>query len=503
MLAIAVFSLILAAAARGQEAPRYAGATGTGFLLPNGWVVSPVGDQVLLADLPLNIVPLDDSRHALVATSGFNAHELSVIDLQKKAVVSRQSVRQSWFGLAVSADRRRIWWSGGGGNNVHRFLVDGEKLTSLESVPRGTETIAGSHGKGHFQSGLAVDDARKILYSLNIDQSSITTLDIATGKELKTAKAGVRPYDVVIARNGRVLFVSDWADRTVLVIDPADLRTISRIAVGEHPNQLIVHPKDDRVFVACASSDCVSVIDGRRGVVTETIHTALFPHAPEGSTPDALALAPDGQTLFVTNADNNCVAVVDIATPSRSQVKGFIPTGWYPTSVAVTRDGKNLLVGVGKGNQTKPNPINLDVVKHKTENDPVGRRRVLPFPYIGTTLSGALSIVPVPDDKTLAGYVETVYKNCPYSDRLLTDAPYPERTAIPNRVGGPSPIRHILYIIKENRTYDQVFGDLTRGNGDPSLVMFGREVTPNHHKLAEEFVLLDNLYCNGHVSASL
>jgi YVTN family beta-propeller protein len=501
MLTIAAFSLILVAAARGQEAPRYAGATGKGFLLPNGWVVSPVGDQILLADLPLNIVPLDDSRHALVATSGFNAHELSVIDLQKKAVVGRQSVRQSWFGLAVSADRHRIWWSGGGGNNVHRFLVDGEKLTSLESVPRGAETIVGRHGKGHFQSGLAVDDARKILYSLNIDQSSISTLDIDTGKELKTAKAGVRPYDVVIARNGRVLFVSDWADRTVLVIDPADLRTISRIAVGEHPNQLVIHPRDDRVFVACASSDCVSVIDGRRGVVTETIHTALFPRAPEGSTPDALALSPDGQMLFVANADNNCVAVIDVATPSRSQVKGFIPTGWYPTSIAVTLDGKNLLVGVGKGNQTKPNPINLDVVKHKAENDPVGRKRVLPFPYIGTTLSGALSIVPVPDDKTLAGYVETVYKNCPYSDRLLTDAPYPERTAIPTRVGGPSQIRRILYIIKENRTYDQVFGDLTRGNGDPSLVMFGREVTPNHHKLAEEFVLLDNLYCNGHVSA--
>ena len=109
--------------------------------------------------------------------------------------------------------------------------------------------------------------------------------------------------------------------------------------------------------------------------------------------------------------------------------------------------------------------------------------------------------MPVPDDKTLAAYTETVYKNCPYSDKLLTDAPYPEKTAIPTRVGEPSPIKYVLYIIKENRTYDQVFGDLNRGNGDPSLVMFGRDVTPNHHKLAEEFVLLDNLYCNGHVSA--
>ena len=106
-----------------------------------------------------------------------------------------------------------------------------------------------------------------------------------------------------------------------------------------------------------------------------------------------------------------------------------------------------------------------------------------------------------PDEKTLAAYTEPVYKNCPYSDKLLTDAPHSEKTAIPTKVGDPSPIKHVLYIIKENRTYDQVFGDLTRGNGDPSLVMFGRDVTPNHHKLAEDFVLLDNLYCNGHVSA--
>jgi hypothetical protein len=182
-------------------------------------------------------------------------------------------------------------------------------------------------------------------------------------------------------------------------------------------------------------------------------------------------------------------------------VKGFIPTGWYPTAVAITPDGKRLLIGVGKGNQTKPNAIDMEKAREQSKSDPVAQRPTRPFQYIGTTLSGSLTVVPVPDDKTLALYTETVYKNCPYSDRLLTDAPHPEKTAIPTRVGDPSPIKHVLYIIKENRTYDQVFGDLTRGNGDPSLVMFGRDVTPNHHKLAEEFVLLDNLYCNGHVSA--
>ncbi len=304
---------------------------------------------------------------------------------------------------------------------------------------------------------------------------------------------------MVLARNGSRLYVSDWASRTVLALDPVELRTMARIAVGEHPNQIAVHPEDDRLFVACASSNCVSVIDTDRGIVTETIMTSLFPKAPEGSTPAALAISPDGETLYVANADNNCVAVIDIEHPGRSQVKGFIPTGWYPTAVAVTPDSKTLLVGVGKGNQTRPNPIERPKAGGDAPTQAGSRSR--PFPYIGTTLSGALSIVPIPDEKALARYTETVYRNCPYSDKLLTDAPYPRKTAIPTKVGDPSPIKHVVYIIKENRTYDQVFGDVKAGNGDPSLVMFGEKITPNHHKLAREFVLLDNLYCNGHVSA--
>jgi YVTN family beta-propeller protein len=496
---------------RGQEAPRYAGPTDRGFLLPNGWTLKPAGQHIPQNDLPLNIIPLADNRHVLVATSGYNAHELSLIDLDLKKVVDHQEVRQSWFGLVLSPEGDRIWWSGGGGNILHAFrLADSRLSTEKETNLAAASSDVAKTARSHFGGGLALDPARQVLYSLDVDGGRIATLDLIDRKELKSASAGTRPYDVALSHNGEQLFVSDWAGRSVLVLRPSDLQTVSKIAVGEHPNQIAVHPKDDRIVVACASSDCVSVIDTRRGIVTETIHTALFPRAPEGGSPDALAIAPDGKTLFVANADNNDVAVIDIATPSRSQVKGFIPTGWYPTAVAVSPDGKQLLIGVGKGLQTRANPIpaallgearaaseakaRAEMTKKRTDRDPR-------HPHVGATLSGSLSIVPVPDDKTLAEYTETVYKNCPYSDTMLTDAPYPRKTAIPTRVGDPSPIKHVLYIIKENRTYDQVFGDLPRGNGDPSLVMFGRDVTPNHHKLAEEFVLMDNLYCNGHVSA--
>src|SRR5205823_3300867 len=151
-------------------------------------------------------------------------------------------------------------------------------------------------------------------------------------------------------------------------------------------------------------------------------------------------------------------AVIDVEKKNESIVKGFLPTGWYPTAVAVTPDSKQILIGVGKGNQTKPNPLYTPEQMKQKEKDEVKQlaKRLLPYPYIGTTLSGSLSIVPVPDEKQLKEYTAMVYRNCPYSDDLLTAAPYPTKTAIPTKVGDPSPIKYVIYIIKENRTYDQV-----------------------------------------------
>jgi YVTN family beta-propeller protein len=520
LFAAAIASALLAVNVH-ADGPTRPGPTNAGFLLPNGWTITPAGKQVPLTDLPLNIVPLADGKHALVATSGFNKHQLSVIDLESQKVVESQTVRQSWFGLAVNPEQDRVWWSGGGAAMVHTYDLKDLKLT--RTSPADAEPVklkdAADAPKakpddapqpkvvepakvGSFRSGVFFDAKSRTLYSLDINQAILSATPIDDDKASRSAPCGVRPYDVLLGSDGVLLYVSDWAGRVVLAVDPQTLRTIAKIPVGEHPNQMAPHPTDDRLFIACASSNTVSVIDRKRGVVTETIRTSLFPHAPEGSTPDALAVAPDGKTLYVADADNNCVAVVDISAPGNSQVLGFIPTGWYPTAVAVAPDGKNLLVGVGRGNETKANPLYSD--KNKPADDaPKGEdgKPKLPFPYIGNLLSGALSIVPVPDEKQLAEYTAVVYRNCPYSDKLLAAAPpSTERTAIPTKPGDPSPIKYVIYIIKENRTYDQVFGDLRQGDGDPSLVMFGRDVTPNQHKLAEEFVLLDNLYCNGQVS---
>lgn len=510
-------------------ASEFAGQKEGSYLLPNGWRLTPVGEQVALKDLPLNIVATPDGKYAIAATAGYNAHELSVIELATRKRVAVQTKKNSWFGLSFDAPTGRLWWSGAGETVIHGFEWKQEKLEATRSYAAPKETTEKKEGQAAnnttpssagFRTGMTYDAAAKKLYSLTIlakgagksfawgDAVSdnglgglISKLEPDADAAEQFAACGKRPYDVVLARNG-LLYVSDWADRRVLVVDPENLRTVARIQVGEHPNQLALHPTDERLFVACASSNSVHVIDTRRGVVEEVIQTALFPQSPEGSTPDALCVSPDGEWLFVANADNNCVAMIEVEEPRHSQIKGFIPTGWYPTSLAMTPDGKQLLIGVGKGNQTRPNPADPKKLEEAREKPAqAGNYRPFPFPYIGSTLSGSLSIVDVPNEETLAAYTDQVYRNCPYSDKLLSAAPYERKTAIPTVVGDPSPITHVIYIIKENRTYDQVLSDIPRGNRDPSLLMFGEEITPNHHKLANEFVLLDNLYCNGHVSA--
>jgi len=374
------------------------GQTADGFLLPNGWRLTPAGTQVPLTDLPLNIHPTRDGKHALVTTNGYNAHELTVVDLQTASKGAVHTVRQSWFGLAVDEATGRLWWSGGGEGIIHVVrwregqlvaeaplvpqLVDAAPPEEGKAQPAGPTRPPGAAGKSGkaadaprlgFQTGMCLDPAGGTLFALTIlpkggnksfawgdattdggEGGVISRLNLAQIAESRSARCGKRPYDVVLARNG-LLYVSDWADRAVLVVDPDSLRTIGRIPVGEHPNQLALHPKDGRLFVACASSNAVHVIDTARGTVQEVIVTSLFPQAPEGSTPDALCIAPDGETLYVANADNNCIAVIDIETPRQSLVKGFIPTGWYPTAVAITPDGKRLLVGVGKGNVSQSN----------------------------------------------------------------------------------------------------------------------------------------------------
>jgi hypothetical protein len=235
--------------------------------------------------------------------------------------------------------------------------------------------------------------------------------------------------------------------------------------------------------------------------VIETLNTALYPDALTGSTTNSVALSKDEKTLFIANADNNCLAVFDVSVPGSSKSKGFIPTGWYPSCV---RTAKNkILVSNGKGmtsmaNPYGPNPNRRGSMVVYQEG---GREQKIKEQYIGSLFSGTLGILDIPDDGQMGIYSKAVYNNTPYIKNNEMTSEGAEGNPIPQKVGNPSPIKHIFYIIKENRTYDQVFGDMPEGNGDPDLVLFGEKITPNHHTIAREFVLLDNFYVNGEVSA--
>jgi len=272
-------------------------------------------------------------------------------------------------------------------------------------------------------------------------------------------------------------------DDSVSLVDPRTMTEKTRVRVGSQPNEL-AWGKGGRLFVANAGANSVSVIFNKTEM--ETIKTSRDPRDPVGSTPDALALSPDGTRLYVANADNNDVAVVDTSNPRQSRVLGFLPTGWYPSALALSPDGKTLYVGTGKGLRFRANDR---ATTPYTRVQPVSGQ---PYDYIGGVLSGAVSAVRLPDARGLAAYTRQVYANTPNPGR---DAQVgPDARAALGR------IKHVLYIIRENRTYDQVLGDMPQGNGDPRLTIFGQAVTPNAHALASRYVLLDNLYCNGEVS---
>ena len=254
----------------------------------------------------------------------------------------------------------------------------------------------------------------------------------------------------------------------------------------------------DRIFVTGSNTNRVFLVglsDAQDMQLVETINVAMTPLQPAGMTPSGLALSPDRQRLYVVCSDANVVAAVDLDA-ERSRLRGFIPVGWYPTAARVLPDGR-LFVLNGRGNGSHPNPGGPDPSKRITLSH-LGERS---DEYVGRIQLGSASVIAPFDDEQLREYNRTAMRNSPYRDSLLEDANVPADSPIPTSAGGPTPIKHVIYIVKENRTYDQVLGDLKLGNGDPSLTLFDERAAPNHHKLARDFVVLDNFYVNADVSA--
>lgn len=448
-------------------------------LLPNGWKIAPAGHHLWLNDLPLEMIESKDGRTLIVTNNGYSKPVLSVIDLQHLYVRDRVNVENAWLGLAWNPDGTQLYSSAGGAGAIDVLDFDKGALKKHSSFKL-------SHPvKSSFVGGISVSPEGKRLYAVQVLGNTLTVLDVKKGKELKTLPLDAEPYSTLLTADGRTLFVSLWGGARILEIDTEHLSIRRSIVVGEHPNSMALTPDGRRLFVACASTNSVWGIDLEKGDAAEQISVSLYPQAPVGSTPTGIGISPDGKTLLVANSDNNCVAVVDISRPDNGRVKGFIPSGWYPTAARFSRDGRSIFILSGKGLTSAPNPRGADEPN-----------------YIAQLLLGTLSVLEVPSDERLAAYTKTVYELTPYSDSIrLTPARVPKESPIPRRVGDSSPIKYLFYIIRENRTYDQVLGDVPEGNGDPNLCLFCEEVTPNAHALARQFVLLDNFYVDAEVSA--
>jgi DNA-binding beta-propeller fold protein YncE len=263
---------------------------------------------------------------------------------------------------------------------------------------------------------------------------------------------------------------------------------VAGVVIG--PNAMALAKDGKRLFVACDNNNRVWVIDTARFVAREQIAVTPFPDAPPGTTPNALAVSPDGETLAVANADNNTIALVEIEHADRSEVKGFLPTGWYPTGVLFDHTGRKLFVLSGKGLIGQANPRGPQPVSPTSDGQ-----------YNGQLLQGTVSMIDLPDAAALPALTGRVMGLSAYTDaKKLAPAGAPADSPIPRKVGDASPIKHVFYVIRENRTYDQILGDVAAGNGDRNLAIFGEEITPNAHAMAREFVLLDNFYVDAEVS---
>ena len=464
--------------------------------LPNGWKLTPVGKLLPLGDLPLNIAVSPSKKLAAITNNGQSVQTIQLVDIEHEVILDSVTIGKSWLGLTFSDDEKFLYASGGNDNMIIRYSVSKNHLAVYDTI-----RIGNPWPVKISVAGLALDDLKNRLYVVTKENNSLYVIDIQSKKVVSQHPLGGEGYTCILSPDHKILYISCWGCDKVLLFDTDQQKMTGSVTVGDNPNDLCITANGNYLFVANANDNSVSVIDTRQKKVIETLNSALYPESPAGSTTNSVALSNDEKTLFIANADNNCLAVFDISTPGSCKSKGFIPTAWYPTCVRIAK-GK-IMVTNGKGlsslaNPFGPNPNSNDEEVVYREG---GKELKTKVQYIGGLFRGTLEIVKIPDADQMALYSKVVYNNTPYvkEKELLSDGM--AGNPIPQKVGDPSPIKYIFYVIKENRTYDQVLGDMPEGNGDRNLVLFGENITPNQHAIAREFVLLDNFYVNGEVSA--
>ncbi|MBC5826613.1 MAG: bifunctional YncE family protein/alkaline phosphatase family protein [Candidatus Eremiobacteraeota bacterium] len=452
--------------------------SGPGAVLPNGWRVTPTGAITSLGTLPLRMVEHPSGRWLAISNAGYGQLAIAIVDENTGQVASSVAVRRTFYGLTFSPDGTKLFASTAASGGIARYDFDAATGVATEAAPLSLG------GKPAWVNGIAVSSDGKTLYAAVGGTNRLAALDSTSGAVRWSAKTGEQPYAVVLSPAGKTAYVSNWSGASVTAVDTASGAVAATIPVGSHPNAEAVSADGGTLYVACANDNTVAVIDTAANRSRAVIDAALYRGSPEGATPNGLALTADGRQLFVADADQNAVVALDLSSRADYPVLGAVPVGAYPTDVAVSRDGRRLFVLDGKGESGHANSeyVHSDTVP--PSQWPEDSRRW----YVGALTTGALERLPLPSNGDLAFGLAKARANARYKPGASA------RPALP-------PIKHVIYVIKENRTYDEVLGDDPRGNGDPALTIFGRRITPNIHRLADEFVLFDDFQTDAEVSA--
>jgi YVTN family beta-propeller protein len=464
--------------------------------LPNGWSLTPAGRQLPLGDLPLNIAVSRSKRYLAVTNNGQSVQSIQLVDAVNEKILDNQVIAKSWGGLAFSSDEKYLYASGGNDNWILKYDIENGKLQTVDTIKLGAPWP-----NKISPAGITIDDKKHLLYVVTKEDNSLYVVDLKTKAIRQQIQLGGEAYTCLLSPDRKELYISGWAMDKIFVYNTVQQKIVDSIAVGDNPNDLCLSSKGNYLFVANANDNSVSVIDTKKRTVIETLNAALYATKLSGSTTNGVCLSSDEKTLYIANADNNCLAVFDVSNPGKSTSKGFIPVGWYPTCVRVA--GKKIFVTNGKGLEPFANPKGPNPIAKKQRvalHEGISQKQD-DVQYIASMFRGTLSVIDNPSEKEMADFSQAVYKNTPYNKEDEQIAEGEAGNPVPMKVGGTSPIRHVFYLIKENRTYDQVLGDMPMGNGDASLVLFGEKVTPNQHAIAKQFVLLDNFYVDGEVSS--
>jgi len=443
--------------------------------LPTGVRLDAAGEPIDLGSMPLNLVPAPGGDKAAVVLSGWREQGLQIVDLKTRQVTQTLMQDSAFYGAAFSPDGNVLYVSGGNTDMLFAYAWKDGTATLANKFELAKAKTGDGTGTS-YPAGVAVAPNGKFVYVVENVADRLAVVDSATGEIVQRFPTDHYPYGVIPTKEGHV-FVSAWGSTTISdfhVLSDGKLAYIGRIEVGRHPSGMTSN--GDRLYVALAGSDRVGIVDTRSRKVVGYLNDSAPGAPPEGSTPNALSISADGKRLFIAEGHNNAVAIFDLAT---GMLQGRIPSDWYPTAVAEVNHQLLILSGKGHGTHANPDgPVPLT-------NWPDGN----PHAYTLGQLNGSLRLLPS---------AITPAQLSTFTQRVAAANNWPVSRATRRY----PPFKHVIYIIKENRTYDQVLGDIKEGDGDPSLVYFpGAAVTPNHHALARRFGLFDRFFVNAECSS--